>query len=93
MAQVLTAVQNEMCTVLDGVPTHFIIYLNLPEMSSYDLEVLIKGSIGAGPIPDKALRYWDEIYLSKLHHKGQNVFTFRLNVETRLQTSAILLGL
>ncbi|KAK3279713.1 hypothetical protein CYMTET_12417, partial [Cymbomonas tetramitiformis] len=52
---VLQSVQEECCTVMDGVPSQFTIYLNLSDLPSFDLAALCKGAIGAAAIPKELL--------------------------------------
>lgn len=52
----LEVVQDESCTVLDGVPTQFEIYLKLPIRQTLDLQTLCKGAVGAASIAPETLR-------------------------------------
>lgn len=54
--EALAAVQDEACTVLDGVSTHFSVLINLVELPSFDIVTLCKGASGAGPMSGETLR-------------------------------------
>jgi fatty-acyl-CoA synthase len=53
---VLSAVAEEKCTALYGVPTMFIAELNLPEFSSFDLGSLRTGVMAGAPCPVDVMR-------------------------------------
>ncbi|MFJ9679111.1 AMP-binding protein [Streptomyces sp. NPDC101194] len=55
-AAVLTAVQQERCTSLYGVPTMFIAELNLPDFASYDLSSLRTGIMAGSPCPVEVMK-------------------------------------
>jgi fatty-acyl-CoA synthase len=52
----LTAVQQERCTSLYGVPTMFIAELGLPEFASYDLSSLRTGIMAGSPCPVEVMK-------------------------------------
>jgi fatty-acyl-CoA synthase len=53
---VLTAVQNEHCTALHGVPTMFIAELDLPDFKDYELGSLRTGIIAGSTCPIELMR-------------------------------------
>lgn len=53
---VLSAVQNERCTALFGVPTMYIAILSDPEYANYDLSTLRTGNMGAAQCPADTMR-------------------------------------
>ncbi len=53
---VLTAVGQERCTALHGVPTMFIAELNHPELDSFDLSHLRTGIMAGAPCPIETMR-------------------------------------
>ncbi|MFF0222096.1 AMP-binding protein [Streptomyces sp. NPDC004629] len=55
-AATLTAVQDERCTSLYGVPTMFIAELNLPDFAGYDLSTLRTGIMAGSPCPVEVMR-------------------------------------
>lgn len=55
-AAVLTAVQQERCTALYGVPTMFIAELNLPDFAAYDLSSLRTGIMAGSPCPAEVMK-------------------------------------
>ncbi|WP_405503768.1 AMP-binding protein [Streptomyces anulatus] len=55
-AAVLTAVQQERCTSLYGVPTMFIAELNLPDFAAYDLSSLRTGIMAGSPCPAEVMK-------------------------------------
>ncbi|MCH8612061.1 AMP-binding protein [Arsenicicoccus dermatophilus] len=52
----LTAVQQERCTSLYGVPTMFLAELALPDFESYDLSSLRTGIMSGSPCPVEAMK-------------------------------------
>ncbi len=52
----LTAVQDERCTALYGVPTMFIAQLNDPDFASYDLSSLRTGVMAGSPCPVEVMK-------------------------------------
>ena len=52
----LTAVANERCTVLHGVPTMFIAELGHPQFDRFDLSSLRTGVMGGSPCPVEVMR-------------------------------------
>jgi fatty-acyl-CoA synthase len=52
----LTAVQNEKCTSLYGVPTMFIAELGLPDFPTYDLSSLRTGCMAGSPCPVEVMK-------------------------------------
>jgi fatty-acyl-CoA synthase len=52
----LQAVHDERCTHLSGVPTMFVMMLNLPEFASYDLSCLRGGIMGGSPCPAELMQ-------------------------------------
>ncbi len=52
----LSAVQEERCTVLHGVPTMFIAELDHPEFASFDLSTLRTGIMAGAPCPIELMR-------------------------------------
>jgi len=52
----LTAVQDEKCTSLYGVPTMFIAELGLPDFASYDLSSLRTGIMAGSPCPVEVMK-------------------------------------
>ncbi len=52
----LTAVQDERCTSLYGVPTMFIAELDLPEFDDFDLTSLRTGIMAGSPCPVEVMR-------------------------------------
>jgi len=55
-AEVLSAVQEEGCTVLYGVPTMFIAMLGLPDFKDYDLSTLRTGVMAGSPCPVEVMK-------------------------------------
>ncbi|MFD5193735.1 AMP-binding protein [Streptomyces sp. NPDC058357] len=55
-ATVLSAVQQERCTSLYGVPTMFIAELNLPDFGAYDLSSLRTGIMAGSPCPVEVMK-------------------------------------
>ncbi|MEO6569976.1 MAG: AMP-binding protein [Ilumatobacteraceae bacterium] len=55
-AAVLTAVQDERCTALYGVPTMFIAELGLSDFDSYDLSSLRTGVMAGSPCPVQVMK-------------------------------------
>ncbi|MFC0628922.1 AMP-binding protein [Kribbella deserti] len=55
-AATLTAVQDERCTGLYGVPTMFIAELDLPDFASYDLSSLRTGIMAGSPCPIEVMK-------------------------------------
>jgi fatty-acyl-CoA synthase len=55
-AATLTAVQDEKCTSLYGVPTMFIAELALPDFASYDLSTLRTGIMAGSPCPVEVMK-------------------------------------
>jgi fatty-acyl-CoA synthase len=55
-AATLTAVQDERCTSLYGVPTMFIAELGLPEFASFDLSSLRTGIMAGSPCPVEVMK-------------------------------------
>jgi fatty-acyl-CoA synthase len=53
---VLTAVQDERCTVLYGVPTMFIAELEHPDFGTFDLSSLRTGIMAGSPCPEQVMR-------------------------------------
>jgi fatty-acyl-CoA synthase len=53
---VLTAVQNEKCTALHGVPTMFIAELNHPDFDQYDLSSLRTGIMAGSTCPTEVMK-------------------------------------
>lgn len=53
---VLTAVQNEKCTALHGVPTMFIAELNHPDFHTFDLSSLRTGIMAGSPCPIEVMK-------------------------------------
>ncbi|MGA1219786.1 MAG: AMP-binding protein, partial [Ilumatobacteraceae bacterium] len=53
---VLSAVQEEKCTSLYGVPTMFIAELGVPEFESYDLSSLRTGIMAGSPCPVEVMK-------------------------------------
>ncbi|MFC4768627.1 AMP-binding protein [Effusibacillus consociatus] len=56
VVQVLTAVHEEKCTALHGVPTMFIAELNHPDFSKYDLSSLRTGIMAGSPCPIEVMK-------------------------------------
>lgn len=54
--KVLTAVQDERCTALHGVPTMFIAELNHPDFSKFDLSSLRTGIMAGSPCPIEVMK-------------------------------------
>ncbi len=52
----LTAVQDEKCTALHGVPTMFVTELDHPDFASFDLSSLRTGIIAGAPCPEKLMQ-------------------------------------
>jgi fatty-acyl-CoA synthase len=64
---VLTAVQEERCTGLHGVPTMFIAILNHPEFARFDLTSLRPGIMAGSPCPIEVMkRVTTEMHQSEL---------------------------
>ena len=57
----LTAVAQERCTALYGVPTMFIAQLGHPEFAKFDLSSLRTGIIGGSPCPIEVIRQVIEV--------------------------------
>src|SRR5690348_16886552 len=55
-AATLTAVQDERCTSLYGVPTMFIAELALPDFADYDLSSLRTGCMAGSPCPVEVMK-------------------------------------
>ncbi|HLI36744.1 MAG TPA: AMP-binding protein, partial [Streptosporangiaceae bacterium] len=55
-AATLSAVQEERCTSLYGVPTMFIAELGLPDFASYDLSSLRTGIMAGSPCPVEVMK-------------------------------------
>ncbi|RII08079.1 Long-chain-fatty-acid--CoA ligase [Streptomyces sp. YIM 130001] len=55
-AATLTAVQQERCTSLYGVPTMFIAELNLSDFAAYDLSTLRTGIMAGSPCPVEVMK-------------------------------------
>jgi fatty-acyl-CoA synthase len=55
-AAALTAVQQERCTALYGVPTMFIAELDLPDFADYDLSTLRTGIMAGSPCPVEVMK-------------------------------------
>ncbi|HEX3705924.1 MAG TPA: AMP-binding protein [Mycobacteriales bacterium] len=55
-AATLTAVQDEKCTSLYGVPTMWIAELALPDFASYDLSALRTGIMAGSPCPVEVMK-------------------------------------
>jgi fatty-acyl-CoA synthase len=55
-AATMTAVQDERCTSLYGVPTMFIAELGLPEFASFDLGALRTGIMAGSPCPVEVMK-------------------------------------
>jgi fatty-acyl-CoA synthase len=55
-AATLTAVQDERCTSLYGVPTMFIAELGLPDFASYDVSSLRTGIMAGSPCPVEVMK-------------------------------------
>jgi fatty-acyl-CoA synthase len=53
---VLTAIQQERCTALYGVPTMFVAELALPQFASFDLSSLRTGIMAGAPCPIEVMR-------------------------------------
>ena len=65
--QVLTAVQQERCTSLYGVPTMFIAELGHPELGSFDLSTLRTGIMAGSPCPVEVMkRVIDEMNMTEV---------------------------
>ena len=56
VTQVLSAVQEEKCTALHGVPTMFIAELNHPDFSKYNLSTLRTGIMAGSPCPIEVMK-------------------------------------
>lgn len=56
VTQVLSAVQDEKCTALHGVPTMFIAELNHPDFSKYNLSTLRTGIMAGSPCPIEVMK-------------------------------------
>jgi fatty-acyl-CoA synthase len=56
VTQVLSAVQNEKCTALHGVPTMFIAELNHPDFAKYNLSTLRTGIMAGSPCPIEVMK-------------------------------------
>jgi len=52
----LEAIEEELCTVLSGVPTMFIAQLNHPRFAAFDLGSLRTGWMGGAPCPVEVMR-------------------------------------
>lgn len=59
----LTAVSQEKCTALYGVPTMFIDMLNHPEFDKFDLSTLYTGIMAGSPCPIEAMKQ----VIAKMH--------------------------
>lgn len=46
----LSLVERERCTMLDGIPTHFIMMMEHPDFDRYDLSTLRGGWVGGAPV-------------------------------------------
>jgi len=55
-AAALTAVAEERCVALFGVPTMFIAMLGLPEFRTFDLKSLRTGAMGGSPCPIEVMK-------------------------------------
>ncbi|GAX91501.1 AMP-binding protein [Effusibacillus lacus] len=56
VVKVLSAVQDEKCTALHGVPTMFIAELNHPDFDNYDLSSLRTGIMAGSPCPIEVMK-------------------------------------
>ncbi len=66
-AATLTAVQQERCTSLYGVPTMFIAELNLPDFDSYDLSSLRTGIMAGSTCPVEVMkRVVDRMHMAEV---------------------------
>lgn len=54
--KVMTAIQNEKCTALNGVPTMFIGILEHPEFKDFDFSTLRTGIMAGSPCPIKVMK-------------------------------------
>jgi len=61
----LKAVQDERCTALHGVPTMFIMELDHPDFSSFDMSTLRTGIMAGAPCPVEVMRR----LISEMHMK------------------------
>lgn len=52
----LEAIQEEMCTVINGVPTMFLAMLNHPSIARFDLRSLRSGWVGGAPCPVEMMK-------------------------------------
>ena len=54
--EALEAIQEEMCTVINGVPTMFLSMLNHPSFARFDLRSLRSGWVGGAPCPVEMMK-------------------------------------
>lgn len=68
----LMQVEFDGCTVLDGVPSHFAMYLRLSSLSDIDLVALCKGSVGGAPLTRALL---EDVVEERPGALGMSLFT------------------
>lgn len=49
-------IEKEKCTILDGIPTHFIDIVNHPKFGQYDLSSVRTGWIGGASVPEETIK-------------------------------------
>ena len=66
-AETLTAVEEEQCTALHGVPTMFIAELELPDFDSYKLSSLRTGIMAGAPCPEGIMkRVMNQMFMTEI---------------------------
>lgn len=49
-------IEKERCSIVDGIPTHFIDIVNHPNFDKYDLSSIRTGWIGGAPVPEETIK-------------------------------------
>lgn len=52
----LSLIESERCTIVDGIPTHFIMMTELPDFKKYDLSSLRGGWVGGASVTVEVIR-------------------------------------
>ncbi|MEU9241705.1 AMP-binding protein [Streptomyces sp. NPDC048385] len=82
----LEAVQRERCTSLYGVPTMFIVELNLPDFASYDLSTLRTGIMAGSPCPVEVMkRVVAEMHMAEVSICYGMTETSPVSLQTRIE--------
>lgn len=54
--EAMELIEKEKCTVLNGIPTHFIMMMQHPDFLQYDLKTIRSGWIGGSSIPEEVVK-------------------------------------